>query len=189
MRSQMASTLARGSCWVSPMSKARSQRRQPLIVGEARAGNVADDLVGDGGEALPLRAASRGVVPGHALDALARRCAAHGEGAVLGDGPGERPGAGEHLAPSGRPPGHGDDAQPGFGGAHERVIRRRHQRSGVRERVVDVAEDAAQRPRERSQLRYDFMRRAKLSELVADAREEVEARSRQRIISIVGVRS
>ena len=67
--------------------------------------------------------------------------------------------AGEDLGPAGRASGDGDHAQPGVGGARDGVVGGGHEHAAVRERVVDVAEDAAQPRRQRRQLSKSTSRR------------------------------
>ena len=152
---------------------------EPLVIGQARAGQVAHHRRGERPQLDALGGDGGGVVPGHALHggAAPRRSrrggsgsarwaglvarfpgagAAYREGAVLGDGAGERPGAGEHLGPAGGPSGHGDDAQPGGSGARDGVVGGGHEHAAVGEGVVDVAEDAAQARRQRRQLSIGF---------------------------------
>ena len=145
MRAPMSSTV--GGVAASASRRCRRRRRSGAATGRrrgARRGRRAGSRRRACAAVRRWRAARVGVVPGRSLDAASARRAAHGEGAVLGDGAGERPGAGEHLGPAGGASGDGDDAQPGGGGAREGVVGGGHERAVVGERVVDVAEDAAQ---------------------------------------------
>ena len=179
----MASTVgARRACWVSPMSKARSQRRSHWSSARrapaARRAAISSAMAR---KRAPLGAAhGGGVVPGDALDGL-RRARRTAKRAVLGDGAARaaRCAASTSAQPAGRPV-TGDHPQPGRGGARERVVGRGHQRAVVGERVVDVAEDAAQPRARASQLASTTSATAKLSEVVRDAGEEVEAGRRRR---------
>ena len=178
-----------GACG-SRRCRRRRRRAQPLVVGEPCAWDGRQyrrRAWPGGGCGSPRWAASSQV---GRLDGDGARRPAHGEGAVLRDGAGERPGAGQDLGPAGGPSGDGDDAQPGRCGARDGLVGRRHERAAVGEGVVDVAEDAAQ-------LRGEWNGASVVRPHAAGTHQRVVARSLQKsklpagfgASSIVGVRS
>ena len=166
---------------------------QPLVVGRAARRGTPRTISSAQRRRGARRCSSRSAVavPEAALDGDAPpSAAANGEGAVLGDGAAStRPGRGQHLGPAGRAArSPARRAAPRAARATSGVVGRGHQRAVVRERVVDVAEDAAQPRRQRRQL-VDAASCGRTTGGTSTEAKKLKPGAGVGVISMVGVRS
>ena len=123
------------------MSQVTSARRAVDIIGKARFGDHAADVLDDPREPHSARASLGVVARLEPLDAAGG--ARHRDRPVLGHRPVDGPLPRDDLAPSARSPGHGHEAQPGVLQVPERTVRFPREDSVREERVVEIEEDTA----------------------------------------------